>query len=150
MGHYKIERSLLIDAPAEKIWDELVDVKSWPQWKPMVPKTVYDDDKLKVGKKFKLSLRVKGPIVTPVTCDIIALDKYDYMAWTGGLEGLSKSVHSFLFKEEDGKTLVTSREEFTGIFVSLMLIFLTEKDFETMHDQWLLAIKKHIDKKYNS
>ncbi len=150
MGHYKIERSLLIDAPADKIWDELLDVKSWPQWKPMITKIKYDGDKLETGKNFKLSLRVKGPIVTPVTCKILSLDEYESMAWTGGLEGLSKSVHSFLFKEEDGKTLVTSREEFSGALVSLMLLFLTPKDFEKLHDDWLIAIKEHIDKKYNS
>ena len=150
MGQYKIERSLLIDAPVRLIWEELLDVKNWPKWKPMITKTSYDGDKLETGKKFKLSLRVKGPIITPVTCEILSLDEYDYMAWTGGLDGLSKSVHSFLFKEEGGKTLVTSREEFKGALVSIMLLFLTPKDFEKLHDQWLVAIKEHIDQKYNS
>ena len=145
MGKYELERSLEINAPLRVIWDELLDINSWPEWKPMIAKVAYDGDKLEPGTKFKFNIRVKGPFATPVTCKVLDVDFPKKMAWTGGLQGLSVSVHSFLFEERGEKTLVISREEFTGALVGLMLLFVTRKDLDKLHDDWLVAIRQRVE-----
>ncbi|EAQ63467.1 hypothetical protein MED121_08156 [Marinomonas sp. MED121] len=33
-GHYQVDRSILINAPINKVYDRIRSVKSWPQWSP--------------------------------------------------------------------------------------------------------------------
>ena len=145
MGSYKIERSLSIKAPAREIWDRIMDVKSWPEWKPFITSTATGGAEIGNGSKFRMNIKVKGPLPFPVPVRVIDFDPYKYVAWTGGLPGMSVSVHSFIFQEKDGETLLTSREEFTGALVGLMLLFMSEKDFEKLHDDWLEAIRKRVE-----
>lgn len=144
MGAYKIERSELVDAPAGKVWDAILDVASWPEWKPFITKVNWKGGELGCNDKFTMNIKVKGP-AAPVSVRVCYLDKPSRVAWTGGLPGLATSVHSFLLEEKDGKTEVTTREEFTGALVGLMLMIVTEKDLERLHLNWLDAIKKKVE-----
>lgn len=146
MGRYSLERSLEIKAPVERIWDELLDVRSWPGWKPFISKVRFDGDKLKIGVKFTMNIAVKGPAV-PVTCKVCGFDEHRSIAWTGGIPGVTVSVHSFIFEPGGSKTLVTSREEFTGALVGLMLKIVKEKDLFSLHDNWLEAVRKRMESK---
>lgn len=145
MGSYKLARSLEVNAPIKAVWDEIMDIKSWPEYKPMIDKVSYDGDKLAEGTKFKFSIRIKGPFATPVTCKVLEVDEPRKMAWTGGIPGLSMSVHSFLLEETGSGTLLTSAEEFTGAAVGLMLLFIKERDLFKLHDDWLVAIKHRVE-----
>ncbi len=149
MGNLKLERSRLVKAPARDIWNEILDVKSWPEWKPFIKKVTGDGGEIRIGSRFTMKIAVKGPAV-PVPVEVITLDPYKEMAWTGGIPKTVVSVHSFLFDEKDGATLVTSREEFTGALVSIMPMFVTIKDLHKLHDDWLEAIdQRMISKKDN-
>jgi hypothetical protein len=145
MAEYKLSRSLEINAPAAVIWDALADVKSWPSWKPFIRSVRFAGDAIEVGSRFTMNIKVKGPAV-PITVTVIELDRGRKMAWTGGLRGLSMSVHGFVFEESGGKTRVTSYEHFTGALVSLMLLIVTPRDLAELHDKWLDAIKHRVEK----
>ena len=37
---YRVARSAEIAAPAQAVWDRIVAVESWPEWKPFISRTV--------------------------------------------------------------------------------------------------------------
>ncbi len=144
MSEYKVEKSLAINAPIQELWRQILDVGSWPSWKSFITATKAPTDEFKVGTTFNMSIRVKGPISFPTPVRVTCHEPPHKVAWTGGLPGLTMSVHTFELREEDGKTVVTSREEFTGVLVRLMLLLLTPRDMEKLHDDWLIAIKERV------
>jgi uncharacterized membrane protein len=146
MGRFSVERSLEIDAPARLIWDELMDVARWPEWKPFITGTRFSGNSLGTGSNFRMKIKVKGPAVTiPVrVCEFLEHKK---IAWTGGIPGAAVSVHSFILDEKGDVTLVTSREEFTGALVLLMLMIVSRDDLLSLHERWLEAIRQRVEPK---
>jgi uncharacterized membrane protein len=50
----RYERTVEIDAPAEKVWSVLADVENWPKWTPSVRQVEpLDDSDAKVGSRFR-------------------------------------------------------------------------------------------------
>ena len=117
MGKFTVERSRTIDAPAARIWPELLDINSWPEWKPFIQATSWSGGAPQVGSEFKMNICVKGRLAVPVKVRVVEMDEPRYVAWTGGIPHTAVSVHSFRLEEKDGKTIVTSREDFTGALV---------------------------------
>jgi len=146
MGAYQLERSAEVAASAQAVWDQLVDVKSWPEWKPFITATSSNEKVLSRDSRFKMNIRVKGRWPVPISARVCAWEEGKRIAWTAGLPGLAVSVHSFILEQLEGKTRVRSREEFTGALVGLMLRLVTEKDLHSLHDQWLASIKQRVEK----
>ncbi len=146
MGEYKVERSMLVDAPIERIWQELVDVGRWPDWKPFINSTSGSIGQPALGSKFRMNIYIKGPIPVPVNVTVIQSREPNYIAWTGGIPKTAVSIHSFILEQEAGLTRVISREEFSGALVGLMLKFMPPADFEALHDKWLEAIKQRVER----
>jgi hypothetical protein len=94
-----------------------------------------------------MKIRVKGRLAAPVRLRVIEMDEPRYVAWTGGLPRAAMSVHSFRLEEKDGKTLVTSQEDFTGALVFMMLWLVKHEDLLSLHDQWLEAIERRVGEK---
>ena len=145
MGAYQLERTREIQAPAGKIWDQLLDVKSWPEWKPFIPATSGREVIRALGDRFQMKIRVKGPFAFPVPVRVCEFDPPRRVAWTGGIPGTVISVHSFILEDRGASTRVTSREEFTGALVGLMLQMVTPQDLEKLHEQWLEAIQRRME-----
>ena len=142
---YRVARSAEIAAPAQAVWDRIVAVASWPEWKPFISRTAMSRPELSLGSRFKMHIRVKGPFAVPVSVRVCEWQPPRRIAWTGGIPGVSVSVHSFLLEEKDGRTRLTSLEEFTGALVWLMLLLVTPADLESLHDRWLAAIRQRVE-----
>ena len=145
MPKYLIERSLLVNAPVERIWDALCDVPAWPEWKPFIRAVTGPARDLALGVRFTMRIAIKGPAV-PVPVTVCAFERLRRMAWTGGIPGCVMSVHSFLFEPRGGQTLVISREEFSGALVWAMRLIVSQADLFSLHDRWLQAIKERVEK----
>ena len=144
MGAYSIERKLEIKAPPKKIWDAIKDVGSWPDWKPFITATAPPGGPFEKGARFRMNIKVKGPAL-PVPVKIIEMTPEKKVAWTGGLPGLARSVHTFIIEEEKGASVLTSKEDFTGALVRLMLLFVTPADLLKLHDDWLMAVRRKAE-----
>ena len=145
MGAYQLERTREIQAPAGEIWDQLLEVKRWPEWKPFIPGTSGAEKIRGLGDRFRMTIRVKKPFAFPVAVTVCEFDPPRRVAWTGGIPGLVISVHRFLLEDRGASTRVISREEFSGALVGLMLRIVTPQDLEKLHDQWLLAIQRRME-----
>lgn len=144
MAAYQLEQKREILAPAQAIWAELIAVQRWPEWKDFIPATSGREVITGLGDRFRMRIRVKGPLAVPVPVRVCGFDPPRLIAWTGGIPAAVVSVHTFLLEEQGARTLVTSREEFTGALVGLMRRVVTRQDLEHLHEQWLAAIQRRV------
>ena len=149
MGQHRVEQSMLIDADAKKIWNELLDIHSWPQWKDFVKGTTFSGQNLALGSKFKMKLAVKGPAVN-VSAKITGFDEAKALTWKGGVQGLVTAEHGFTLEPKPSatgsKTNVVSWEQFNGSLIGLVLKIIKPNDLESLHHKWLVAIKQRVEK----
>ncbi len=141
-----VEASLEMDAPVEKVWDQSLDVLSWPEWIPFVKRSWFKGDELELGSKFKLTVKTKGiPLRFKLT--VCKYDRHKHIAWKtlGSKKGLT-IVRHLIFEERGGKTIVTSREEFTGPMAKYMFRIVSREEFISIHEDWLIAIKRRVEK----
>ena len=147
MGEIIVEKSMEVAATPQAIWDEVVKVSTWPEWKPIIKKaSISGYDSLSTGAKIKFTATVGGPASVPLSATITEFDKPGRLAWTGGVPGVFHAVHSFDFKDMGKTTQVTTREVFTGILTGAVQLMVSKEDLENLHQQWLDAIKKKEEK----
>ena len=148
MSEFVVEKSGEVKATPQAIWDAMVAVGDWPKWKPFVTKAKIASEyqSLATGSRFKMSLMAGGPAAAPITAVISDFHPPSRLAWTGGAHGLFYAEHSFAFDDlGNGSTRVTSRERFTGFLLPLMLRIVTREDLESLHTQWVMAIKEKME-----
>jgi hypothetical protein len=148
MGKMFVEKSIEVNAPVREVWDRVLEVSTWPEWKPFIRKASIGGgyDSLSNGSSLKFSLFTGGPAAVPLSVKITEFDIPNRLAWEGGVRGLVHAVHSFEFKDVQGKTLVISREEFTGGLLWAMKLMMSQQDLEKLHEQWVQAIKQRVEK----
>ncbi len=125
-------------AKAERLWDILTDIQSWPQWQGT---SYIKSDKagpLKEGSKFVAEL---GGVKWYLS--VLKADKPNNISWEARSLGLS-AVHEWEFHEEAGKTSVVTRENMHG-----WLLFLTypiiKRRLQKYDDKWLAALKSKAE-----
>jgi hypothetical protein len=148
MGKLVVEKWIDVDAPAREIWDRVMEVSTWPSWKPFITKASIGGgyESISNGATLKFSILTGGPAAIPLSAKVTEFDSPHKLAWAGGVPGIFHAVHSFEFTEIEGKTRVTSREEFNGILLGLVKLMVTEADFNKLHEDWVQAIKKRVEK----
>ena len=148
MGTLSASRSIEVNASIDEIWKEIIDVKSWPDWKPFVTKAKIAGgyETLSNGSKIKMSLIIVGQAPVPLSVTVCDFNRPTSLAWYGGVKGLVYAVHAFDFKDMgENKTLVTSKEEFNGALVGLLKLFVSEDEIAATHQRWVLAIKNKME-----
>jgi len=149
MGRFVVERSVEVEAPVQEVWDRMMEVSTWPEWKPFIKKAKVAGgyDSLTNGSTLKFSAVIGGPVAIPLSAKVTEFSVPSRLAWSGGVPGVFFAVHSFDFKAAQGKTRVVSREEFSGALLGLVKLMVSEQDLEKLHEQWVAAIKARVEKK---
>jgi hypothetical protein len=111
------EAGIRIEAPAEQVWQVLVDVGSYRDWDSGVDRV---DGSVDLGQKLVVHATVARGRAFPVT--VTELRPGEAMRWRGGLPlGLFTGERTFrLDPQTDGSTEFTMREEYTGPLAGLM------------------------------
>ena len=129
-----IDYSLEVQAKAEKLWEILTDVESWPNWQgtPFVKLS-------KPGRIIKGSTFVAVLDGSKWHLAVTEAERPHKIVWVGRRLGL-KGVHEWEFVEDKGKTKVTTRETMTGWM--LFLIYpITKKRLSHTDEKWLADFK---------
>jgi hypothetical protein len=115
------EASLTIDAPAQRVFDRLADVASWPSWMPRSFAPVVragTPSPLRPGDRVRVKIS-GAPLAS--TLKVSKLDRPNELAWRGGVRGLLWAEHRFVFEPiGDRKTLVRSIETWHGALSGLL------------------------------
>jgi hypothetical protein len=131
-----VRTEITIHAPAEKIWNILMDFEQYPLWNPFIKK-ISGERKLK--GKLEVFIQPEGQSGMKFTPTVQKYEPNQEFQWLGNLwfRGIFDGRHSFkLIPLENGNTLFIHSEQFTGLLVAplwKMLYAPTLKGFESMN-----------------
>lgn len=111
------EAAARIDANPEQVWALLVDVGSWRDWDSGVDRV---EGRVALGEK--LTLYATMIRSRPFSVTVTELRPGEVMRWRGGLPlGLAVIERTYqLDRQEDGGTMITVREDHTGLLAGLL------------------------------
>jgi uncharacterized membrane protein len=108
-----VQFSVEVGAGADKLWDILTDVDSWPRWQGTHFVKLSEPGRIAGGSTFVAEL---GGVKWELR--VTKAEKPNRIVWVGQRPGL-KAVHEWEFNEVGGKTLVTTKESMTGCMLFL-------------------------------
>ena len=145
MAELKAEKSIVVNAPIEKVWKLMLDIPGWPKWFPALKAAgPVSGAPLAQGSVLSFKLALMGPALT-MKVSVIESQPPRRVAWTGGMLGVS-AVHSFDFETQGGKTKVISKEAFQGPMVGFLKIFFNDAALGKLHQDWIEALKVAAEK----
>lgn len=102
-----VRRDVIIDAPADVVWQLHVDVNGWPHWQTDID-TAKADGPLHVGDTFHWS-------TAGLTIDstVYALEAPHRILWGGPAHGIT-GVHEWTFTADGDRTIVRTAESWEG------------------------------------
>jgi len=146
IGNKSISTEIEINAPAHKVWNELMNVSQYSEWNPFIKKLT---GQIKKGTVIEVIFQTKekGKINSMTfTPEIILLKENSILQWQGRLlmPGIFTGKHTFqLVKIGKNKTRFIQKEDFNGILVSLFSFKSTIEGFTSMNK----ALKERIERK---
>ena len=132
----KLETTISIDAPQERVWEILMNFSEYPKWNPFI---VSIRGMQEIGARLSVEMRIDHKKMT-FKPKVITLDKPAAFEWIGafGFKGLFSGKHMFyLEKGENNKTLLRQAEEFRGWLVPFLWPRIkdgTKNGFEAMNE----------------
>jgi hypothetical protein len=134
----EIKTEILINTTPHKIWEILVDFKSYHAWNPFI-KSITGD--VVVGSKITARLEPPGANGMTFKPKVLVFEKNKELRWIGSLlfPGLFDGEHKFeLIDNFNGTTTFIQSEKFKGILVPLfnkMLDINTTNGFNLMNQK---------------
>lgn len=130
---------LEVKARAEKLWDILTDVESWPQWQGTHFVKLHTPGRIMVGHEFTAEL---GGVRWEVK--VIKAERPQTVIWVGKRPGL-KGIHEWEFKEVEGTTIAITRESMTGWLLLLTYPIVKQGLYKT-DKKWLADLKERAER----
>jgi len=142
---FEIKKKVEIQAPVEKVWNTIIDFKSYHEWNSQLE---YLGGEVKPNGRLHLKLSVEGADPYEFKPTISHWQENERFAWLArtGLPRIFDGEHFFELKKiDDSTTLVTNREEYRGVLSLIMknlpMMKGAPKGFEKMN----LELKNHIE-----
>lgn len=138
MPTIKVEFSVDVKAKAERLWDIITDVKSWPEWQGTSYIKPIPTSPLKDGSTFVVELAGLKWNLT-----VTKAERPNKVSWIGQRVGL-KGIHDWEFIEEGGKTKAITRERMSGWL--LLILYPMAKMQAPKAGKWLTDLKARAEK----
>jgi len=131
-----ISTRIAIQAPAERVWAELMDFPAYPDWNPFIRRL---EGSAEAGARLAATIQPPGGSAMTVRPVVLIAHRNREFRWKGSLPipGLFYGEHFFQLEPDPrGGTLLTHGEVFTGILVPLLggLLKKTEEGFQRMNE----------------
>ncbi len=130
-------KSILINAPLEKVWKIHSDINGWKDWQSDISKSQLDGT-LKPNEIFTWT---SGGF--PVTSTIQEVVPQRRLGWSGKALG-SSAKHIWIFEQQGNSTLVTTEESMEGWLISIMKPF-TPGFLDKSLEVWTQNLKKKAE-----
>ena len=131
MREYRTE--IETDAPANQVWDALMDFASYQEWNPFIQRASGNPA---VGETLELYLKLPSGMGMSIKPTVKAYEPSREFRWKGKMliPGLFDGEHIFELRPTDNGCHLTQREEFTGILVAPMLRLLGKKTIKGFNE----------------
>lgn len=107
------QHSIVINAPIQKVWNLLVDIKKWNEWNPSIVGVSIKGEK--VIEKVNFSWRLNGYLAKS---EIQKIDEPNVLSWTGISRNV-KRIYVWQLESDDNQTIVTLSASLQGILIVL-------------------------------
>lgn len=132
----KASVEITIDAPPEKVWRLLTDVKGWPRWQHDIRKAEISGS-LQEGTPFLWTAGAE------IRSQIALVQPVEQFAWTGTAYR-AKAIHVWRLQRLPGdRTLVKTRESMQGF---LLTMFYSSSKLEESDQRWCDYLKAEAEK----
>ncbi|MCH7229265.1 SRPBCC domain-containing protein [Glycomyces sp. L485] len=131
----RIETTARIDAPAHEVWAVLTDFPAYGEWNPFITAI---SGQLAEYERLDVTFTQSNGKTQRVRPRVLRVSPARQIRWLGrlGPGGLFDGEHFFVLEpQEDGATVLTHGERFTGVLVPAMsgLLDDTAKSFEAVN-----------------
>lgn len=139
LGQFKsqsVYTEIIIDAPTEVVWAELVNTDEYESWNPFIKDF---KGEIEVGNQLDVTIQLPGNPAMRFYPTVLKSTKNRELRWIGhlGFKGVLDGEHFFkLEKQEDGTTRFRQGETFTGMLSDLFFVYAEEettRGFEAMN-----------------
>ena len=137
-----LHTEIIINAPAEKVWNILTDFEKFPEWNAFI---LSIEGEQKVGAQLTVGLK-NGNSTSVFKPKLVVYEKNKAFEWKGNLPlGMFNGHHQFkIEKLSDTKVKFIHKEDFSGWLSGLIMRMIgeqTRKGFEAMNE----ALKKRAE-----
>lgn len=125
---------MVINAPVEKVYQVLSDIKNWPSWQSDI-KNTYIDGEPEEGKTFLWtsgSMKIQSKLHT--------VTRPSEFGWTGKIWWIS-AIHNWEFRQSEKSTKVIVSESMKGLGAGMM-----KKSLKNGMKKNLLELRKEAEK----
>ena len=135
-GNRNIHSEIEIKAPVQRVWQTLLDFKSYPHWNPFI---VSIKGKPEAGGSLVVTMKQPGGATMTFSPRCLKCEENGEFRWQGKLfiRGLFDGEHIFRLRPAgEGRTKFMQSENFSGILLPLLWKSLntkTLKGFEMMN-----------------
>lgn len=146
---FTIEQSILIDAPAEDVWEYVANEGGWRR--PFVTKVEpLDEGPPAPGSSHADSFEIAGPKGTVIN-EVTAVERPTYLAWSQprGQGGPVRGIEdAYILDERNGKTrfTLTNTYEGNGLWQLAMPIMRLQVS-RTVYRQMLKQLKENVERR---
>lgn len=134
-----IYTEILIDAPADEIWQTLTDLDAYPSWNPY---HVRVDGKLGLGEKLDLEIHKPNGDHVFISPHVMVIDPINTLTWGGGIRGIFTGEHTFALEvQAPCQTKLVHKEVFNGIAVPFASLDTIEEGYQQMNQ----ALKTYLE-----
>jgi len=144
VGRRLIKTETIIHAPAERVWAEMTDFASFPDWNPFVRKA---QGRLEPGEQLKIQLRLDHGLPMKFRPRVTVVDPGRELRWlaTLGRPGVFDVDRAFQIKPHDGGVLFVMSEECTGWLTPVMFATNLEAQLYRGYDAFNEALRKRVE-----
>jgi ligand-binding SRPBCC domain-containing protein len=142
-----IQEEITINAPLAIVWQVFAGFDTWDEWTSACRTCHYQEGREMVAGTC-VSFVVK-PFVFPVRVAprITSCDPGREVIWGGGRLGIH-AVHTWRFREEKGKTTLSSSERFSGPLLGLGRLFFLPQRLHDVTKKLLVGIKEEAERRF--
>jgi hypothetical protein len=140
-----IKTETIIHAPAERVWAEMTDFASFPDWNPFVREA---SGRLEVGEQLKIKLRLDRGLKMTFKPRVTVVEPNRELRWlaTLGRPGVFDVDRAFLIEPNDeGSVRFVMSEECTGWLTPVMFAANLEAQLYRGYDAFNQALIKRVE-----
>jgi hypothetical protein len=143
VGSRLIKTETVINAPAERVWAEMTDFGSFPDWNPFVREA---SGRLEPGEQLKIRLQLDRMKMTfkPRVTVVQPARELRWLA-TLGRPGVFDVDRAFQIEPRDGGVLFVMSEECTGWLTPVMFATNLEAQLYRGYDAFNEALRKRVE-----
>jgi len=143
-----IKTETIIKAPADRVWAEMTDFASFPDWNPFVREA---EGRLATGEQLKIRLQLDHGFKMTFRPRVTVVDPGRELRWLATLmrPGVFDVDRAFLIEPHDGGVRFIMSEECTGWLTRVMFGLNLEAQLYRGYDAFNDALRKRVEQGMN-